>query len=206
MTTLSALPPQVYADARAILIGAAQAMAITKNVALLPGHDAEIAKQVMEVLKPATICAMIHCEPGAVKQAAGTINTLLDLFAAMQAIAVIQRTEGSDLLNPRQTLADAQEWIKRGIANDTSGDRRFRWPDPAVMAAGYFKARSSGPVRVQFTGEVRAAYLLDPSRCRSPNISAAKPDGFMPEPLLIRCPAFSPLKRTPKQTREAVDA
>ncbi|MEJ0076806.1 MAG: hypothetical protein WDO17_15420 [Alphaproteobacteria bacterium] len=221
----SALPPHVRDGALFVLTDAARDLAAIKNVHPDPGQDAEIAAAALAALDTATVHALLQCENGAVARAAATLNFLLDVHWACQAILVLRGADGFDQLNPEQTLADAHAWIMaQRIANDT-GDTRMRWPDLGEMIVGHLKARSSGPVAVQFLGNIRAAYALDPSLLRSHVPAAARtkrpacaalptgpitqedadrartkpivrqPDGFMPEPLLIRCPALAPLTR-----------
>jgi hypothetical protein len=218
------LPPQIYDDACAILTEAARDMAVTKNIHLLPGQEGEVAAMAIKALDTAIIHELIRCEGDAVALAAATVNCLLDGVAACHMIQVMRALEGFDQLNPEQTIADAKAWIARQVANDT-GDKRLRWPDPMDMAIRYFRARSSGPVAIQFSGAVRAAYLVDPlllgsgkgERGSKPALvslpsgavtdgeaaqaraipARAQADGFMPEPLLIRCPPFSHVHRTP---------
>gem|GEM_PF-2188942 len=221
----SALPPQIHDDACAILTEAAKDIAVTKNVRLVPGQESEVAAMAIKALDTAIIYGLIRCEAGSVALAAATVNCLLDLIAACEVIRIVRGAEGFDQLNPDQTLADAKAWIARQVANDT-GDKRLRWPEPIDMAIRYFRARSSGPVAIQFSGEVRAAYLVDPlllgagrrgERGPRPALASvpsgavtddeaaqaraiparAQADGFMPEPLLIRCPPFSHVHRTP---------
>lgn len=48
--SLSALPPHIYADARAILVSAAEDMAVTKNVILVPSQKAEVAAMAMQAV------------------------------------------------------------------------------------------------------------------------------------------------------------
>jgi hypothetical protein len=224
MSSPSALPPQIHDDACAILAEAAKDMAITKNVRLFPGQEGEVAAMAIKALDTAIIYGLIRCEVDSVALAAATVDCLLDGVAACHAIQVMRALEGFDQLNPDQTLAHAGAWIKQRVANDT-GDRRLRWPDPMDMAIRYFRARSSGPVAIQFSGAVRAAYLVDPlllgsgkgergskpalaslpsGAVRDGEAARARPiparkqaDGFMPEPLLIRCPPFSHVHRTP---------
>jgi len=222
MTILWTLPPHIRDDATAILVDAARDLAVTKNVRLAPGQEAEIADMALAALKPTTIHELIACGPAAVTHAAGTLNFLLDTFAACQVIQIMLELEGCGPLDPARTFADATAWVRQRVANDV-GDQRYRWPQPIDMATRHFRARSSGPVAIAFPGAVRAVYFLDRSRCRSSTSTAspARPPalaaldgasassgtihrqsatsitrqshGFMPEPLLIRCPGVSPV-------------
>ena len=213
-----ALPPHIRDDATGILIDAARDLAVTKNVRLAPGQEAEIADMALVALPSAITRQLAACGPAAIARAAGTLNFLLDTFAACQVIQVLRELQGVGPLDPAQTFADATAWVRQRVTNDI-GDQRYRWPDPIDMAHGHLKARSSGPVSITFPGVVRAAYFLDPSRLRSSttNPTPARPpaladlsdptgssgtvhrssirhsDGFMPEPLLIRCPGISPV-------------